>query len=51
MKIDKGTIVQFLRDRGHGDRAAQSDRALSRQVDTDQHAGCSPKLVSARRNC
>jgi hypothetical protein len=37
MQIDKGQILDLLRQRGDGDKAQQADRELPDQVDTDQH--------------
>lgn len=37
MKIDKSMILDLLRSRGDGDQAAQAERELPGEVDTDQH--------------
>jgi hypothetical protein len=44
MEIPKEQILQFLRDRGEPDRAAQAEQALPEQVDTDQHADLLSRL-------
>lgn len=44
MNIDKNQILQFLRDKGAGDKAEQASAELPDQVDTDQHAGLLSKF-------
>ena len=39
MQIDKNQILDLLKQQGQHDRAAEADRELPQQVDTDQHAG------------
>ena len=38
MQIPKEQILQFLRDRGQHDQAAQAEQELPDQVDHEQHA-------------
>jgi predicted PhzF superfamily epimerase YddE/YHI9 len=38
MQIDKGTILDLLRERGQQDQASQAEQELPDQVDTEQHA-------------
>jgi hypothetical protein len=38
VKIDKSTILDALRARGEGDKAAQADQELPGTVDSEQHA-------------
>lgn len=38
VNISKDQILQFLRDRGQGDKADQASSELPDQVDTDQHS-------------
>ena len=38
MQIDKAQIIEFLKNRGDRDKAAQPQSELPDQVDTDQHA-------------
>ena len=38
MQLDKNMILDFLRERGQQDQAAQAEQQLPDQVDTDQHA-------------
>ena len=44
MQIDKQTIVDFLRERGLDDQAAQADQELPDEVDHDQAAGLLEKF-------
>ena len=44
MQIPKEKILDLLRSRGEGDKAAQADSELPDQVDTEQHAGILSKL-------
>ena len=44
MEIPKDAILKLLRERGQGDQAAQADKELPDQVDTDQHAGLLSKF-------
>jgi hypothetical protein len=44
MQIDKAQILEFLRNAGDQGKAAQAERELPDQVDTDQHAGLLEKL-------
>jgi hypothetical protein len=44
MEIPKEKIIELLRDRGEQQRAAQAERELPDQVDTEQHAGLLSKL-------
>ena len=39
MQIDKGTVLQFLREQGQHQQAQEAEQQLPDQVDTDQHAG------------
>ena len=39
MQIDKGTIMELLRERGQQDQATQAEQELPDQVDTDRDAG------------
>jgi hypothetical protein len=39
MQIDKGTILDLLRERGQQDQASQAEQDLPDQVDTDRDAG------------
>jgi uncharacterized protein YidB (DUF937 family) len=39
MQIDKGQIIEMLRQQGNNDQADRADQELPDQVDTDQHAG------------
>ena len=36
MQLDKNLILDFLRQRGQGDKAAQADQELPDQVDTER---------------
>jgi hypothetical protein len=38
VQLDKNMILDFLRERGQQDQAAQAEQQLPDQVDTDQHA-------------
>ena len=38
MQLDKNMILDFLRERGQQDQAAQAEQQLPDQVDTDQDA-------------
>lgn len=44
MQIDKAQIIEFLKNRGDQDKAAQAQSDLPDQVDTDQHADLLSKL-------
>jgi hypothetical protein len=44
MQIDKAQIIEFLKNRGDQDKAAQAQSELPDQVDTDQHADLLSKL-------
>jgi hypothetical protein len=44
MQIPKDLILNLLRERGQDDQAAQADRELPGEVDTDQHAGLLSKF-------
>ena len=44
MKIDKDSILELLRSRGDDDQAAQAERELPDQVDSDQHGGVLDKF-------
>ena len=37
MEIPKEKILEFLRERGDHDKAAQADRELPEQVDSEEH--------------
>ncbi len=39
MEIPKDAILDFLRDRGQSDRAAEAEQELPDQVDTERDAG------------
>lgn len=39
MKIDKDTIVEFLKQHGGNDKAAAADKDLPARVDTDDDRG------------
>jgi hypothetical protein len=39
MEIDKDTVIDFLREQGNDDQAAQADQELPDQVDTERDAG------------
>ena len=39
MQIDKGQIIEMLRQQGNNDQADRADQELPDQVDTDQHGG------------
>jgi hypothetical protein len=39
MQLDKGQIIEFLKDRGQHEQAAQAQQNLPEQVDTDAHGG------------
>jgi hypothetical protein len=39
VQIDKGTIMELLRERGQQDQATQAEQELPDQVDTDRDAG------------
>ena len=39
MEIDKDTIIDFLREQGRDDQAADADQQLPDQVDTERDAG------------
>jgi len=38
MQLDKGMILDFLREQGQHQQAQEADQQLPDQVDTDQHA-------------
>lgn len=38
MQIDKDTVINFLKEQGHHDKAQQASDQLPDKVDTDQHA-------------
>jgi len=38
MQLDKGMILDFLREQGQQQQAQEAERQLPDQVDTDQHA-------------
>jgi hypothetical protein len=44
MEIDKDTVVEFLREQGRDDQAAEADQELPDQVDTDRDAGLLDKF-------
>lgn len=44
MEIPKDQILQFLRDRGDSDHAANAEKELPEQVDTDRDAGLLSKF-------
>ena len=44
MQINKDTIVNLLKERGHHDKAKQADDELPDQVDSDKHAGLLSKF-------
>ena len=44
MEIPKEKIIELLRGRGEQERAAQAERELPDQVDTEQHAGLLSKF-------
>ena len=44
MNIDKNQILDMLRGNGQHDQAAQAEKELPDQVDTDQHAGLLSKF-------
>jgi hypothetical protein len=37
MEIDKGTVLELLRERGEDDKAQQADEELPDRVDTERH--------------
>jgi hypothetical protein len=39
MQIDKDTVIDFLREQGRDDQAADADQQLPEQVDTERDAG------------
>ena len=39
MQIDKNQVLDLLKQQGQHDRAAEADRELPQQVDTEQHGG------------
>lgn len=39
MELDKGKIIEFLKERGDHQQAEQAQQKLPDQVDTDQHGG------------
>ncbi len=44
MQLDKGMILDFLREQGQQQQAQEAEQQLPDQVDTDQHAGLLQKL-------
>jgi hypothetical protein len=44
MQIDKDTIISFLKEQGHQDKAQQASDQLPDKVDTDQHASLLSKI-------
>jgi hypothetical protein len=44
MEIPKEAILHFLQERGQPEKAAQADRDLPEQVDTDRDAGLLSRL-------
>ena len=44
MEIPKDQVLQFLRERGQTDQAAQAEQELPPQVDTEQDAGLLSKF-------
>jgi hypothetical protein len=44
MQIDKDTILQFLRQKGDDQKAAEADEELPAQVDTDEDKGLLDRL-------
>lgn len=44
MEIPKEQVLQFLKDRGDSEQAAQAEEELPEQVDTDQDAGLLSKF-------
>jgi hypothetical protein len=44
MQIDRQTILDLLRERGHQDTAEQASQKLPEQVDHEQHAGLLQEL-------
>lgn len=44
MQIDKDTIINFLKQQGHHDKAQHASDQLPDKVDTDQHAGLLSKI-------
>jgi hypothetical protein len=38
MEIPKEKIIEFLKERGHHDKAAQADQELPHAVDHEEHA-------------
>jgi len=44
MEIPKDMILKLLRERGQGDQAAEADKELPDQVDTEQHKGLLDKF-------
>jgi hypothetical protein len=44
MEIPKEKIIELLRGRGEQERAAQAERELPDQVDTQRHAGLLSKF-------
>jgi len=39
MQLDKDQIIQFLKERGDHQQAAEAEQQLPDQVDTDRHGG------------
>jgi predicted PhzF superfamily epimerase YddE/YHI9 len=44
MQFDKSTIVQFLQQKGEGDKAQQAQQQLPDTVDHEQHADLLQRL-------
>ncbi len=44
MQIDKDKILNFLKDRGQQDKAAEADRQLPDKVDPQEHSGLLQRL-------
>ena len=44
MKIDKDTILQFLRQKGQDDKVGQAEQELPDQVDTEEDSGLLSKF-------
>ncbi len=38
MQLDKGMILDFLREQGHRQQAQEAEQQLPDQVDTEEHA-------------
>lgn len=44
MQIDKDTIINFLKEQGHHDKAQQASDQLPDSVDTDRHSDLLSKI-------